>query len=140
MDFGPTADAASFFDGRARLVACPVVMEPRGSLLPLHLAELPFVPRRVFAITDVPVGTERGGHAHRSGMQLLVCLQGRVEVLMRVADETLSLVLTPGASGLLLGPGVWCRQTYLEVGTVLLALASEPFDPGSYVEPAPGPE
>ena len=76
MDFGAQADLPSFFDGRARLVACPIVTEPRGALLPLHLAELPFVPRRVFAITDVPVGTERGGHAHRSGMQLLVCLQG----------------------------------------------------------------
>jgi hypothetical protein len=138
MDFGPPADLASYFGGRARLVACPALNEPRGSLLPLELRDLPFAPARVFAVTDVPVGTERGGHAHRSGLQLLVCLQGRVEVLMRWSGDTQRLILTPGAPSLMIGPGVWSSQTYLEAGAVLLALASEPYDPASYVDEPPG--
>jgi len=140
MDFGAPAELASFFGGRARRLACPAVSELRGDLMALDLGELPFVARRVFAVTHAPAGTVRGGHAHRSGQQLLVCLQGRIEVRIRAAGETQRVVLTPGAAGLLIGPGVWCSQTYLEDGAVLLALASDPYDPGSYVDEPPDAE
>ncbi len=128
------APAMELFGGRARLVPHSVVKDQRGSLLPFHFSDLPFIPCRAFAVADVPVGTLRGGHAHRSGMQLLYCLQGRVEVKIRVADGEECLVLAPGIDGLLFGPGVWCQQKYLDEGTVLLVLASEPYDPSSYVE------
>jgi hypothetical protein len=35
--------------------------------------------------------------------------------------------------GLYLGPGVWSEQTYEVAGAQLCVLASEPFDPASYV-------
>ena len=55
-------------------------------------------------------------------------------MLMRVADGEERLMLSPGAPGLLVGPGVWCQQTYLAEGSVLLVFASEPYDPSSYVD------
>jgi dTDP-4-dehydrorhamnose 3,5-epimerase-like enzyme len=126
-----------FFGGRARLVECSPFADERGRLLPFQFSDLPFVPGRAFAVADVPVGVARGGHAHRSGMQLLVCLQGRIETLMRVADAEERLMLSPSAAGLLVGPGVWCQQTYLVEGSVLLVFASEPYDPSSYVDRPP---
>jgi len=126
--------AADFLGGRARLITFSLKSDERGDLLPIPFDELPFVPRRVFAVAGVPIGTHRGGHAHRSGEQLLICLQGRVELLMRVENATERLVLGAGGTALLIGPGVWCRQTYLDPDTVLLALTSEPYDPSSYVE------
>jgi quercetin dioxygenase-like cupin family protein len=88
----------------------------------------------VFAVTSAPVGAERGGHAHRSGMQLLVCLQGRIEATLRAGEAEARLVLAPGSGGLLFGPGVWRRQTYLEAGAVLVVFASDPYDPASYLD------
>ncbi|MDQ1381594.1 MAG: hypothetical protein QOJ71_2313, partial [Actinomycetota bacterium] len=49
-------------------------VEERGSLLAIDFDALPFTVRRVFMITDVPPGTKRGGHRHRSGAQVLVCI------------------------------------------------------------------
>lgn len=136
MQGSSSAESTAFFGGRARLLACPCVTDSRGSLLPFEFADLPFTPRRVFAVTGAPAGTARGGHAHRKGEQFLVSLHGRIEALIRVGPDEASVLLSPGGPGLLFGPGVWCRQTYLDDGAVLLAFASEPYDPTSY-DPAP---
>ena len=126
----PTGDGLSDL---ARLIAYPAHSDERGTLLPLAFDALPFVPRRVFTVAGVVAGTVRGGHSHHAGEQLLVCVQGRVEALMRRNQEEARSILVPGGPGLLLGPGVWCSQTYLEAGSVLLVLASEPYDPASYI-------
>jgi WxcM-like protein len=130
----PAVEVTEYFGGRVRRAPNRAVAEARGRLLPIDLSDLPFVARRVFTVADVPVGARRGGHAHRTGMQLLMCAQGRVEVTMRVGDDIERVVLAPDSPGLLLGPGVWAQQTYLLEGTVLLVIASEPFDPASYVD------
>jgi hypothetical protein len=126
-------DRTKYFGGRAQLWALEPKRDARGALLPFEVDCMPFVPRRVFVVADVPAGVARGGHAHRRGMQLLVCLQGRIEILMRCAGEDASLELLPWASGLLVGAGVWCRQTYAAAGSVLLVFASEDYDPASYL-------
>lgn len=122
----------SWFDGRVRLLALDRRVDARGALLPLDFDRLPFVPRRVFAVSGVPRGGVRGGHGHRVGQQLLVCLRGRVRVRMRDAREAVELTLDPGAGGLLVEPGIWGEQAYLDEDAVLLVLASDPYDPSSY--------
>lgn len=126
-----------FFGGQARLVACPGHADARGILTPFAFDQLPFVPCRAFTVSDTPAGGVRGGHGHRAGMQLLVCLHGRIEVLMRHQGEEAALTLESAAHGLLVGPNVWCQQRYVTAGSVLLVFASEPYDPASYIrEPA----
>lgn len=128
------AELAIFFDGHARLFESMSKVDPRGVLIPFDFDQMPFVPRRSFVVTQVPAGTRRGGHAHRYGMQFLICLQGKMEILMRYRTEAVTLVLDEPTRGLLLGPEVWGQQTYLNDGTVLLAFASETYDPDSYVQ------
>lgn len=127
-------EPARWFSGRACLIALQRHAESRGTLLPLDFDALPFVPRRCFTVSGAPAGTVRGGHAHRCGQQLLICVQGRIEVDMRHGDDHAREVLEPNGPGLLIGPLVWARQGYLLPGSVLLVLASEPFDPASYIE------
>ena len=126
-------DRTEYFGGRARLWPLEPKQDARGVLLPFEFDRMPFVPRRVFVVADAPAGVARGGHAHRHGTQLLVCVQGRIEVLMRCAGEDAVLELLPRASALLVGAGVWCRQTYAASGSVLLVFASEDYDPASYL-------
>src|SRR5512138_3106175 len=123
----------AWFDGRARLVALERHVDARGALLPLEFERLPFAPRRLFTIAGVPAGTTRGGHAHRQGQQLLICLQGRVDLRLRRAEEEVQVMLAAEGPAMLVGAGVWCEQTYVDVGSVLLVLSSEPYDPQSYV-------
>lgn len=127
---------SEFFDGQARLVACPGHADERGILTPFAFDQLPFVPRRAFVVTGTPAGCVRGGHAHRSGAQMLVCLHGRIDVLMRYRGQEATLALEPSSFGLVFGPGVWCQQRYVAAGSVLLVFASEAFDPASYMEDA----
>jgi len=123
----------SWFEGRARLIDLPVHTDERGNLLPIDFDDLPFRPRRVFTVTNVPAGAIRGEHGHRTGQQLLICLQGKIELVLRTGPEEVNTALIPTGPGLLLGSGVWCRQTYVASDSVLLVMASEKYDPASYV-------
>ncbi len=53
---------------------------------------------------------------------------------MRHQGVQVTLLLVPSKVGLWFGPGVWCQQTYLDVGSVLLVFSSEAYDPDSYLE------
>jgi hypothetical protein len=129
-----TESSQEWFGGAARLIDLKRHVDARGALLPIEFDGLPFTPQRLFTVAGVSAGTERGGHAHRDGQQFLVCLQGEVELCLRRRDEEVRLRLRPDGPGLLLGSLVWCRQTYLQDGTVLLVVASRAYDATSYVE------
>lgn len=122
-----------YFGGRARLLQLAHAIDPRGKLLPIPFAELPFVPRRCFCVSQVPAGTARGRHAHRESWQLLICLNGRIDVLMRDGHGEVTVPLSDDSSALLIGPLIWTQQTYLTDGAVLMVLASQEFDPDGYI-------
>jgi len=129
-------DVASWFGGRVMRVACAPQRDARGVLLPFPFDAMPIAPVRAFVVSGVPAGTVRGGHAHVSCTQLLVCVQGRIEVCLRHAGDELVLMLEAGAAGLLVAPGVWARQCYVDASSVLLVFADEPYDPASYLDGA----
>lgn len=124
----------SFFGRRAWLLEYPRHLDQRGCLEAFDFDWMPFTPCRSFIITDVPPGTIRGRHMHRSGMQMLVCLNGRIEILMRYHGEERRLLLDPDSPALVFRSGVWCQQRYVEENSILLAFASEPYTPDSYVD------
>jgi hypothetical protein len=107
-------------------------VEVRGRLLEVDFDALPFTVRRVFVITEVPAGTKRGGHRHRSGEQVLVCISGRVEVELRAGAAGTTVTLTPDSDGLCVPAGIWAAQRYVDPGSALVVLASDPFDPANY--------
>lgn len=126
-------DRTSWFSGRARLVQLRRHVDERGALLPLEFGSLPFVPQRLFTVSGVAAGIRRGGHGHRTAQQLLVCLQGRVDLCLRLDDEEAQVSLRADGPGMLIGPRVWCQQTYAAADTVLLVLSDELYDSRSYV-------
>lgn len=123
----------TFFGGRAKLMPWKAHADERGSLLPFAFDELPFTPVRAFVVKGVPTGTVRGRHAHLSGRQWLICVSGAIRMLMRSPSERIELTLDADDVALMIGPGIWCQQTYLTSDAVLLAFASDPYDPSSYV-------
>ena len=55
----------------------------RGSLVAGEvLRDVPFEVRRFFVVYDVPTKETRGEHAHRTLHQFLVCLRGRVNLMV----------------------------------------------------------
>jgi UDP-2-acetamido-3-amino-2,3-dideoxy-glucuronate N-acetyltransferase len=126
--------ATKFFGGRAALVSWLRYVDERGVLLPLEFSDMPFDPRRSFVIRGESAGTVRGEHSHITGQQMLICVAGSIEVQMRVDEDEVTVQLHPHSDGLLIGSGIWSQQTYIQPGSILLAFASEPYDPGSYRE------
>ena len=122
---------ADFSDDVQAIEFAPNVDE-RGRLVELDFSSVPFSVRRAFAVTDVPPGTTRGGHRHRGVEQLLACVAGEVVVELRRGAARHEVTLTPDHGALYLAAGVWSSQRYVEPGTALVVLASEPFDPASY--------
>jgi dTDP-4-dehydrorhamnose 3,5-epimerase-like enzyme len=130
------AEGQSFFAGKARMIALPTVADARGKLVALEFSELPFIPRRVYIVQDAPAGALRGGHAHRQGQELLICLAGRVAVRLSLKGEEKTVLLDSAARGLLIEAGIWAEQKYLEPGTTLCVFSSEPYDPENYLSDA----
>jgi dTDP-4-dehydrorhamnose 3,5-epimerase-like enzyme len=127
----PDGHSQTLLSRRASVVPLDRHEDNRGVLVPIEFSDLPFEPRRAFTVSGVPPGTARGGHAHRSGRQFLVCPTGRVRVRLRDRTGVETVVLDRPDQGLLIEPGVWSEQVYELDETVLLVFVSEPYDGAS---------
>ena len=95
-------------------------------------AKVPFVVRRVFTVC-AKAGNLRGNHAHRRCAQLLVCLVGRIKVSCDNGRYIKEYVLDDMASGLLIPPGVWATQDYLDNNAILMVLCDRGFEAEDYI-------
>jgi len=123
-------------DQLPRLIRLQIHSGDLGTLAPFNFDGLPFLPRHAFAVTGVPTPTTRGKHAHRRSSQLMICLNGRVEVEWKRGQAAATISLDRPGLALLVPPGTWSSQTYAAPASVLLVLASEPYSPDDYL---PGP-
>jgi hypothetical protein len=121
------------------MMELPCHEDQRGCLYPLDFQALPFLPRRFFVVNAVPVGSVRGRHSHKNQLQAIVCLAGAIEVELKVAGRSVALVLDHPRSLLLIQPGVWAAQKFIDEHSVELVLASGPYLPEDYsTECCPG--
>lgn len=117
-----------------RLITLPVFEDSRGKLTPVEWEKIaPFEAKRLFFIHDVPPEARRGGHAHRTAYQLLVCAAGSVDVSIDDGSSTTVYTLKPDNRALLMQPRIWSEQYNFAPHTVLLVLTSEEYDPSEYI-------
>ncbi|WP_420792923.1 WxcM-like domain-containing protein [Lentisphaera marina] len=95
--------------------------------------ELPFVPKRIFYIFDVPSSKVRGAHAHKACHQMLICLKGSVSVITDDGKVQEEITLNKPHLGLLLEAGVWGIQYKYSQDAILLVLASHEYDESDYI-------
>lgn len=118
----------------ARLIKLKAVEDLRGRLVAGEVdAELPFVPRRVFMVYDVPSVEVRGEHAHRVLEQLLVCVRGAVSVVVDDGRQRQEYRLDDPTKALYIPPRVWGIQYAYSPEAALMVLASDPYDAAEYV-------
>jgi dTDP-4-dehydrorhamnose 3,5-epimerase-like enzyme len=78
-------------------------------------------------------GNIRGRHAHRQCSQLLICTNGSIEVKCDDGNTNELYVLDKPNFGLLIAPGVWAEQRYMEDNTILTVLCDRPFEEVDYL-------
>lgn len=106
-------------------------IDDRGCLTVLD--NLPFKPKRVFYVSDVPKGEIRGKHAHYRNKQILICISGIIEVKLDTGKTINTTVLHEGES-IFVNALVWDEQKYCTGNDILLSICSEDYDPADYIK------
>jgi len=110
------------------------VTDARGKLSAVELEQvLPFTPRRLFVVYDVPSSSLRGEHAHHSCHQFLVCLSGACKVMVDDGTNRQEFQLDVSWSGLYVPPLIWAAQHSFSTETAVLVLASHAYDAVDYI-------
>jgi len=120
--------------GGARLYELPLIRDMRGTLTVAEFGtNLPFQPKRMFVVFDVPSREVRGEHAHKALEQLLVCLRGSVCVVVDDGLRRAEVCLDRPNIGLYIPPSVWGTQYKYSEDALLAVLASGPYDADDYI-------
>jgi dTDP-4-dehydrorhamnose 3,5-epimerase-like enzyme len=96
------------------------------------LAEVPFTLARVFMVR-APAGATRGKHAHRQCAQLLVCVNGVIEVECDDGERKSTYELVAPQRALLVPPSVWAQEIYRQPQSILIVLCDRPYEPEDYL-------
>ena len=109
------------------------VTDKRGKLYPIDFADLPFKPKRLFLVYDVPKGEIRGDHAHYTTKQILYCIKGVIRVTLECpSGDALSYDLHQGDS-IFVNKMIWDSQTFLTGNDVLMVIASSDYNKDDYI-------
>lgn len=106
----------------------------RGNLTALEFSQdLPFVAQRIFLIYGVPSLSTRGEHAHRLCEQFLVCVHGECHLRVDDGENSEEFCLNRPTFGVLVPPMVWAREHLHSTDSVLMVLASRPYEAADYI-------
>ena len=117
-----------------KLIELPYHKENNGDLVAVEGESnvIPFSIKRIFNVR-AQKGNIRGRHAHRQCSQLLICTNGSIEVKCDDGNTNELYVLDKPNFGLLIAPGVWAEQRYMENNTILTVLCNRPFEEVDYL-------
>ena len=116
------------------IIELPQLINRSGNITPVvSSCEVPFNIRRIYYLYDVPGGETRGGHAHKDLQQLIVAASGSFDVVLDDGRIKKTVSLNRPNYGLFIKPGIWRELTNFSSGSVLLVLASLPYNESDYL-------
>lgn len=119
---------------KVRELEFPTVRDPRGNLSFIESSKLlPFQIARLYYVYSVPVGAERGGHAHRALQQCIIPIAGSFDVVLHDGQGQMRFTLCTPSRGLYVPQMVWRELTNFSANAVCLVAASKNFDESDYI-------
>ena len=108
--------------------------DERGRLTTLEVGrEVPFEIKRTYYLSDVAEDKNRACHAHKISKRVLSVICGSCDVSLYDGNNKKEIVLDNPERGIYFNSGVWCELSNFKKGTVVLALASEPYFEEEYI-------
>tara|TARA_B100001094_G_scaffold276301_1_gene284426 strand:- start:5091 stop:5501 length:411 start_codon:yes stop_codon:yes gene_type:complete len=110
-------------------------IEPDGNLVPIESnRDIPFDIKRVFYVYGVKDQDDRGKHSHYKTKQILICLNGNIDVIVDDGVHRKKYRLSKPNQALYIPEMIWDEQVYKSEESVLLVLANTHYDIKDYVE------
>jgi len=106
-----------------------IFTDARGKLGSIEINKLPFAPKRLFWLFDVPLGETRGNHGHFKSNQFVCCFSGNINI------EICAPALAPAFIVLCAGESIyvpvrhWMSIGFQQAGTVCAVFADTDYDP-----------
>ena len=106
-----------------------------GYLTPIEgNKDVDFDIKRIYYIYKVADGQRRGFHAHQDLKQVLICVKGKVDILVRTPFESSVITLDSPDTGLFIGDMIWREMFNFSEDAVLLVLANKTFSEDDYIK------
>lgn len=122
-----TIDDVKFFNLKT-------VVASDGNLVPIESnKDIPFEIKRVFYVYGVKNQDDRGKHSHYKTKQILICLSGKVEVMVHDGKRENRYLLESPQQALYIPEMIWDEQKYLTEDSVLLVLSNVEYIPDDYI-------
>lgn len=119
--------------GMSKIIDLPQVHDARGDLSFVEGGtHIPFSIARVYYIYNVPVDSERGGHAHRDLEQVIFALSGSFRVKLDDGHSKSEVWLRDPRKGLYISRMIWREMDCFSQGAVCMVLASHKYDEADY--------
>jgi len=116
-----------------RTIELTRVQDPRGNLTFIEGGRhLPFDIKRVYYLYDVPGGSTRAGHGHKSLQQLVIAMSGSFDVELDDGSTKRKYHLNRPYYGLYICPMIWRQIDNFSSGSVCMVLASDYYDEADY--------
>ncbi len=107
------------------------IIDERGALTVLQ-DEVPFNIKRVYWIFGNS-RFKRGGHRHHKTRQVLICIQGVIEVCIIIRSQIKNIQLKINGDFVIVEPSDWHEMKFSD-DAILLVVASHDYDPNDYIE------
>jgi hypothetical protein len=104
-----------------------------GSLSIIEFERLPFIPKRVYWLSEVGINQTRGSHAHKKLNQYIFAMKGSCEINLFNGSKSLDFSLVELGSGVLINPGWWRTLTNFSPGAIIQVFADLPFEENDYI-------
>ena len=116
------------------LIELPKISDPRGNLSFIEAGQhIPFDIKRVYYLYDVPGGSDRGSHAHKTLHQFIVAMSGSFDVVLDDGKAQKRIHLNRSYYGLYVCPMMWRYLDNFSSGAVCMVLASAHFNEKDYI-------
>lgn len=116
-----------------KILDIPKIKDPRGNLAVIENDVVPFEIKRVYYLFDVPSGSTRGGHAHKTLSQFIIALSGSFDVIVKDGLDKKRFSLNNPCKGLLVTPRIWRELENFSSGAVCLVVASNVYEEEDYI-------
>lgn len=95
---------------------------------------VPFEIRRVYFINKLSrKSAPRGGHAHKTNTQVIICLNGSFDLQLDDGTNKQTLRLDDPSEGIILGPKLWHTMQNFSNNCTIAVFASHHYDEQDYI-------